>query len=103
MIAATIIVVTIIAGRTNPSAWSAGDTKWRELTDFATSTVDGAALGLVYDHLEHLRAPSPAPRITNLPNLLLFSRSGFTPDLTRLAAGRSDIELIDTARLYHGA
>lgn len=35
--------------------------------------------------------------------LLLFSRSGFEPELRALAAGRGDVELIDLDRLYTGS
>jgi AAA+ ATPase superfamily predicted ATPase len=35
--------------------------------------------------------------------LLLFSRSGFAPDLKTEAAGRSDLELVDLVRLYSGS
>jgi AAA+ ATPase superfamily predicted ATPase len=35
--------------------------------------------------------------------LLIFSRSGFSPDLEAAAAGRSDLDLIDLARLYTGS
>jgi hypothetical protein len=34
--------------------------------------------------------------------LLLFSRSGFTSDLTEEAAGRPDVELVGLARVYQG-
>jgi hypothetical protein len=33
---------------------------------------------------------------------LSFCRSGFSADLTRLAAERSDVELVDLERLYAG-
>ena len=35
--------------------------------------------------------------------LLIFSRSGFAPDLVAEAAGRADLELVDLARLYTGS
>jgi hypothetical protein len=54
------------------------------------------------ERLEHLRSLLPSAKINGLPKLLLFARSGFTPTLADLAAGRSDIELIDLHRLYHG-
>jgi hypothetical protein len=34
--------------------------------------------------------------------LLLFSRSGFAPELQREGAARGDIELVDLDRLYNG-
>jgi uncharacterized protein len=47
------------------------------------------------DHaVERLRAPNC--------HRLLFSRSGFTTDLERLAASRPEVQLIDLHRLYHG-
>lgn len=35
--------------------------------------------------------------------LILFGRSGFSPDLVAEAAGRSDLELVDLARIYTGS
>jgi len=34
---------------------------------------------------------------------MLFSRSGFTVDLRRMAAARGDTELVDLSRLYGGS
>jgi AAA+ ATPase superfamily predicted ATPase len=53
--------------------------------------------------LEHLRGLLPSARVAQLPKLLLFSRTGFTPDLAEEAASRPDVELIDLARVYAGA
>lgn len=53
--------------------------------------------------LEHLRGLLPAGRVGQPPRLLLFSRSGFTGELTGEASGRPDIELIGLDRIYHGA
>lgn len=52
------------------------------------------------DRLEHLRdlLDQGSPM-----KLLLFSRSGFTRDLSGVAASRPDVELIDLDRLYHGS
>lgn len=50
--------------------------------------------------LEHLRS---LLRLPDSARLLLFSRSGFDADLTAEAVKRSDLELIDTDRLYHGS
>ncbi|WP_018350482.1 AAA family ATPase [Longispora albida] len=52
--------------------------------------------------LGHLRDLLPPDRVTTPPKLLLFSRTGFVPDLTTEAAGRSDVELVDLNRLYNG-
>ncbi|GAA1009109.1 hypothetical protein Aple_064210 [Acrocarpospora pleiomorpha] len=48
--------------------------------------------------LEHLRGLLPDAKT----KLLLFARAGFTPELRDVAAGRSDVELIDLERLYFG-
>jgi len=53
--------------------------------------------------LEHLRGLLPSGRIDRQPRLLLFSRSGFTPDLTEEAATRPDVDLIDLDRIYRGS
>jgi uncharacterized protein len=50
--------------------------------------------------LDHIRDLLPADRVKDSPALLLFSKSGFTKELHRLAAGRADLQLIDLARLY---
>jgi hypothetical protein len=34
--------------------------------------------------------------------MLLFSRAGFTAELTTIAARRLDVELVDLHRLYFG-
>jgi AAA+ ATPase superfamily predicted ATPase len=52
--------------------------------------------------LEHLRGLLPSARVGQPPKLLLFSRSGFTLDLTEEAAARPDVELISLERLYRG-
>lgn len=54
------------------------------------------------ERLEHLRTLIPAAKVGPLPKLLLFSRSGFSAGLARLAAERGDVELVDLARLYDG-
>jgi hypothetical protein len=53
--------------------------------------------------LEHLRGLLPSARVEQQPKLLLFSRSGFTTDLTEESAARPDIELISLQRIYRGA
>lgn len=52
--------------------------------------------------LEHLRGLLPSGRVDRLPKLLLFSRNGFSGDLTEEAAARPDVELIGLDRLYRG-
>lgn len=53
--------------------------------------------------LEHLRGLLPSHRVDRPLKLLLFSRTGFTADLTDEATVRPDVELIDIARLYSGS
>ncbi|GLX00329.1 ATP-binding protein [Microtetraspora sp. NBRC 16547] len=55
------------------------------------------------ERLEHLRGLLPAAKVGPLPKLLLFSRSGFTDALRRVADARADIELVDLARMYGGS
>jgi AAA+ ATPase superfamily predicted ATPase len=52
--------------------------------------------------LEHLRGLLPSDRVGPPPKLLLFSRTGFTPDLAEESAARPDIELISLDRIYRG-
>lgn len=52
--------------------------------------------------LEHLRDLVPTDRYESPPRLLLFARGGFTAELRQAAAGRSDVDLVDLERLYHG-
>ncbi|MBZ9644670.1 hypothetical protein [Streptomyces sp. PSKA30] len=54
------------------------------------------------ERLEHLRGLLPSARAGALPKLLLFARSGFTGDLRHEADRRSDVELVDLQRMYHG-
>ncbi|MFC0861287.1 ATP-binding protein [Sphaerimonospora cavernae] len=54
------------------------------------------------ERLEHLRGLLPSAKVGSLPKLLLFSRSGFSAGLTRLADKRPDVELVDLKRLYAG-
>jgi AAA+ ATPase superfamily predicted ATPase len=53
--------------------------------------------------LEHLRGLLPSARVAQLPKLLLFSRTGFTSDLTEEADPRTDVELVSLARVYTGS
>ncbi|MGH3925312.1 MAG: AAA family ATPase, partial [Pseudonocardiaceae bacterium] len=52
--------------------------------------------------LDHVRDVLPDSSVVMSPRLLLFSRAGFTADVHRTAASRSDIELVDLDRLYLG-
>ncbi len=52
--------------------------------------------------LEHLRGLLPSDRVGRPPRLLLFGRSGFTPDLRAEAADRLDVELVSLDRIYRG-
>jgi uncharacterized protein len=52
--------------------------------------------------LEHLRDLLPTDRVGPPPRLLLFARSGFSPELRRAAGARGDVELVDLARMYAG-
>jgi uncharacterized protein len=52
--------------------------------------------------LEHLRGLLPSDRVGQLPKLLLFSRTGFTPDLAEVSVARPDVELVSLDRIYHG-
>jgi hypothetical protein len=52
--------------------------------------------------LEHLRGLLPSARVAQPPKLL-FSRTGFTPDLTDEAASRPDVELVSLTRVYEGS
>ena len=53
--------------------------------------------------LEHLRGLLPSARVDQPPKLLLFGRSGFSPELVAEAAERPDVELIGLERLYQGS
>jgi uncharacterized protein len=53
--------------------------------------------------LEHLRDLVPADRSESMPGLLLLSRTGFTRELRRSTASRTDVGLIDLDRLYRGS
>ena len=53
--------------------------------------------------LEHVRGLLPSARVDRPPRLLLFGRSGFSPELAAEAAARPDVELIGLERLYRGS
>ena len=55
------------------------------------------------ERLRHIRSLLPSDSITGEPKLLLFSRQGFTPELTGEALSRPDVAPIDLHRLYHGS
>jgi AAA+ ATPase superfamily predicted ATPase len=67
----------------------------------AKATSDRVGAGQLR-RLEHLRGLLPSARVTQPPKLLLFSRTGFTPELTDEAATRPDVELIGLDRIYRG-
>jgi hypothetical protein len=52
--------------------------------------------------LEHLRGLLPSDRVGQPPKLLLFSRTGFTPDLAEASVARPDVELVSLDRVYRG-
>jgi hypothetical protein len=54
------------------------------------------------ERLEHIRDLLPPDKAEGRPKLLLFSRSGFTWGLLKLAETRDDVELVDLERLYRG-
>lgn len=54
------------------------------------------------DRLDVAVAAVPDGRAAEVVKRLLVSRSGFTAGLSRAAATRSDVELVDLHRLYHG-
>jgi uncharacterized protein len=55
------------------------------------------------ERLRHIRSLLPSGAIAAEPKLLLFSRQGFTPELTAEAQSESDVDLIDLHRLYQGS
>jgi hypothetical protein len=55
------------------------------------------------ERLRHIRSLLPSGPGAGEPKLLLFSRQGFTPDLTAEAVSHPDVALIDLHRLYHGS
>jgi hypothetical protein len=55
------------------------------------------------ERLQHIRSLLPSDATTGEPKLLLFSRQGFTPELTAEARSLPDVTLIDLHRLYHGS
>lgn len=82
-----VVVVEKVANKGNRVV-SIGEAKWR-----------AAACGSgQLNRLEHIRDVLALPDA----RLLLFSRTGFTAELASAASKRSDVELIDTARLYGG-
>ncbi len=55
------------------------------------------------ERLRHIRSLLPAAALVRQPKLLLFSRQGFTGELTAEASASEEVELIDLPRLYHGS
>jgi uncharacterized protein len=69
----------------------------------AKGTADQVGRGQL-ERLEHVRSLLPE-RAREQPRMLLFSRAGFTAELTTTtttAARRPDVELVDLHRLYFG-
>lgn len=83
-----VVVVDKTPNQTNRIA-AIGEAKWQHQRC-------GPAQLTRLDHLRELLDTADA-------RLLLFSRSGFTAELTDIAQTRADIELIDIARLYAGS
>lgn len=83
-------VVALSAGTHTSQVLAIGEAKWQ------SKRCDQADL----HRLEHLRALIGQ---TEPVKLLLFSRSGFTRDLTHHASSRPDVELVDPDRLYDGS
>jgi hypothetical protein len=67
----------------------------------AKGTGDAVGVGQL-ERLEHVRGLLPSAKVTTLPKILLFGRSGFTRELAEVASRRADVELVDLDRLYHG-
>jgi hypothetical protein len=87
------LVVTTIEANAADRVTAIGEAKW-----------NNARVGInQLERLEHIRALLPADDGAEPPLLLLFSREGFTADLTAAARGRADVQLIDLERLYHGS
>lgn len=84
-----VAVVAAPGGRSARRVTAIGEAKWR------TTPCDRGHL----DRLAHIR---DLLRLADTTKLLLFSRNGFTRDLTRLAKTRDDVELVDLNRLFHG-
>jgi hypothetical protein len=55
------------------------------------------------ERLRHIRSLLPTAALAGQPKLLLFSRQGFTSELTAGASASEEVELIDITRLYHGS
>ncbi|WP_020525741.1 AAA family ATPase [Catelliglobosispora koreensis] len=53
--------------------------------------------------LDHLRGLIPQDKLASEVKLLLFGRAGFSVELRKQAAARSEVELVDISRLYAGA
>lgn len=55
------------------------------------------------ERLQHIRSLLTSNPSAGEPRLLLFSRQGFTPDLSAAARSRPDVDLIDLHRLYRAS
>jgi DNA-binding transcriptional ArsR family regulator len=87
------VVVTTVEAHAPDRVTAIGEAKWH-----------GEPVGVEQlQRLEHIRTLLPPRRAPEPPRLLLFSRAGFTPDLSRAARRHSDVEVIDLDRLYRGS
>ena len=86
-------VVVTEDSRPTSRIWAIGEAK---------ATSDPIGTGQLR-RLEHLRGLLPSTRVAQPPKLLLFSRTGFAPDLTEEAMSRPDVELVSLARVYAGS
>jgi len=84
------VVITTVEAHAPDRITTIGEAKWHG------EPVDVGHL----QRLEHIRALLPSRRAPEPPRLLLFSRAGFTPELSLAARRRPDVELIDPDRLY---
>lgn len=84
------VVVQQVTANSRDSIVAIGEAKWR------THACDMDQLTRL-EHVGELLKLAPGVK------LLVFSRTGFTDELTGVARSRSHVELIDVARLYRGS
>ncbi len=84
--------------------WHARPGRTDTITAIGEAKATTAPVGIAEVHrLEHIRDLLPADALDAPPQLLLFGLSGFTAEVTRAAAARADLELVDLPRLYSGS